>query len=496
MNVTDLMQTFFSQEAAGLLGEVAGLDQRTATQALAAGVPLQLVALVEQASDAEGRALLDEAVNNLPTFDSTASAVSSQDGAARLGQAGQVLAPVLLGSGHHHIEEVAVAASGGTPQRVAHLLQLALPLLISGLGQRAGASGLEPLLQGLKESALAAGAGTSGADGPAQEDARLTPSLLLDLYKAQFSGKNAERLGVIAGFGPESQRATVAALPLILDALVERGRTGAGTSEVLSMSREFTELSGAGGQLRLDFLDDPGTSDRIETQGRALLRRLFGSVEELAGRLGTALGATGHSGERLLALLLPLVLAVMGRRTQEGRLSEAAVGRLLGDLSGSLAGLLPAGLTGLSALLGRTGLTTAQASVPPLVSGPGPGVAGAITNSAAPTVPTTRSRRGRLWWLVPLLLLVLSGWWLLRPARPETHSAPTPTAQLITVEKPKFGVVASRKGSSNVTELQTVGPGYPLGSLQDERATAPRAGRQLAEVTHAVQHGDARPLPG
>lgn len=449
MNVTDLMHSYFGDEAARHLGAAAGLDERAAGRVLALGIPLHLDALADQAGRADGQALLGEALDNLPQFHSVAAALIEPGGTERLRQAGEVLAPVLLGTQGGRIVEAAAAASGGAPDRVAQLLHLALPLLLSFLGQRAGAGGLGPLLSSLRGGGLGAppDAGTSSvsglfsAAGLVSENRPLSPSGLLDLCQAQFGGQNAERIGVAAGFVQGGQWATLAALPLILDALVHHGRTETGAAEVLNMARGFEALSGAGGQLQLGVLDDSAALGQIEAQGRGLLGILLSDVNELTGRLGTALGGSATSATRLLALLLPLVLAMLGRRAQEGRLDAAGLSRLLGDLSGSLAGLLPAGLSGLSALLGRARVPSAPAPTLPIT--PLPRATPAVASFSTATATTARRRRGLPWWLLPLLLLLLGGCWLVRPKVPATSTltpqSTTPAGQGLTVRGPQPG---------------------------------------------------------
>ncbi|MFC4638943.1 DUF937 domain-containing protein [Deinococcus hohokamensis] len=420
MNVTDLLRTYFGDEAAQHLGAAAGLDERSARQVLAAGLPLQLQALADQAGHAEGRALLGEALENLPAFGHVSAALTGPGGATQLHQAGELLAPALLGAANSRMVEAATAASGAAPERVRHLLDLALPLLLSFVGQQAGERDLGSLLSGLRypgaaEVHLGTEENPGGADleepssgRPVAADRGLTPSSLLDFYKTQFSGENAERIGVAAGIAHGGQRATSAALPLVLDALVHRGRTESGAADILNLARVFLGLSGAGGQLKLGVLADRAALERLEGEGSGLLDGFFGHVDELTGRLETALGGSDRSARRLLSLLLPLVLSVLGRRAQEEDLNAEGLSRLLGDLSGSLAGLLPAGLTGLSALLGRRHL--AVVAVPQLVA------AGPTTTAvAASMLSPPRQRRGWLWWLIPLLLLLLGGCWLLRP---------------------------------------------------------------------------------
>ncbi|GAA0514050.1 DUF937 domain-containing protein [Deinococcus depolymerans] len=459
MNITDLIQSFFGSEGAARLGQAAGLDPSSAQRALGIGLPLQLDALADHAATPEGPAQIAEAIENLPRFDSVQDALNAPDGAQNLQQAGELLGSVLLGSRSGGVAQ-AVAGQAGVPAGQAQqLMGMALPLLLSVLGQRGvNAGNLSSVLGGLKGGLgglLGAGAGAAlggavhavtpptpggnpvpaptvspvGApsmDGPALGAPALSPEGTLDFLKEQFGGETAERIGGAAGFtGSAARRATQAALPLVLNALVQKGRTEAGATDLLNLSRPFETLTTGDGHLNTGVLNDAAETARVEGQGRGLLGGLFGNVEQLSGRLGTALGGSGASAGRLLALLTPMVLAVLGRRARNGNLGAAGLSGLLGGMGGSLAGLLPAGLSSLGALLGAGGAAgVAAATGPGAVRASVPPVAPA---APAPPVTPERERRGGFpWWIIPLLLLLLlGGCWLVNRQSADT-AGPAP----------------------------------------------------------------------
>ncbi|MFC6661840.1 hypothetical protein [Deinococcus multiflagellatus] len=75
------------------LARVLGTESALVHRVLAAGLPRQLDALADQASGAEGRAHLVEAVGTLPAFSSVEAALAEPGGAQNLEQAGELLAP-------------------------------------------------------------------------------------------------------------------------------------------------------------------------------------------------------------------------------------------------------------------------------------------------------------------------------------------------------------------------------------------------------------------
>ncbi|MFD1732397.1 DUF937 domain-containing protein [Deinococcus malanensis] len=351
MNLTDLMQTYFGDAATEQLGRAAGLELLAAQRALGVGLPLTLDALADHAATPPGQAHIAEAIDNLPRFGSVQEALAEADGAANLQQAGEFLSPVLLGGQDEKIVAAAAASAGpgAAPDRVRRLLQMTLPLLVSFLAQRGlsstnmgvlrdlhggvpGAAGVDPgpaaqarteLQAASDRTADASGARVSGTGASAAT--ALGTSDLLDQMKAQFSGQYAERIGTAAGFGNGAQRATLATLPVVLNALVNKGRTEAGAADLMAQARSYQHLTDSGGNLNLSLLDDPAEMGRLEGQGRGQLAGLFGNVNEVTGRLGTALGGSGTNAGRLLSLVTPFALSVLGSRAQAAGLNAGGL---------------------------------------------------------------------------------------------------------------------------------------------------------------------------
>jgi hypothetical protein len=534
MTLLDQIQSYFGDGAAEQLARAVKLTPEQARTALHDGLPLQLDALVDHAASSEGREQIGEAVQNLPRFGSVQDALNDADGASNLERAGEMLSPVLLGGQADQIVQTVAAklsvghtdpaAIGGLYSGAQRLMQMALPLLLSFLGQRGlNAGNVSTMLPGMKgglaglaglagagvagaglagaglagaglagAGALGAGlhqpelnkpelnkpelgklpelgkaevklpqvnqphlgavggtaAGAAGLGAAALTGAALTSGNLLDFIKGQFTPAVAEQVGRSAGFGGSTAgRATLAALPLVLNSLVNKGRTEAGAGDLLNMARPLGHLAAADGTLNTNLLNDAAETARIEGQGRGLLGSLFGNVDAITGRLGTALGGSGANAGRLLAILTPLMLGLLGNRARASGVGAGALSGLLGGMGGSLAGLLPSGLSSLGGLLGAGALgaaaTTVVAAVPPA-----PRV---VTPSATPAVVTPtvvrdtvtrepeRKRGGFPWWLIPLaLLLLLGGCWLVnrKPAATATGTATSAAAGGIVVTNP------------------------------------------------------------
>ncbi|WP_155298482.1 DUF937 domain-containing protein [Deinococcus kurensis] len=535
MDFTELLHAFFDEQAATQLGQAAGLDAPAARRALDAALPLELEALAAQADTPAGGHIA-EAIASLPLFESVPAALNEPDGASNLQQAGELLLPALLGDQAGTLAGQ-VAGRAGVPQdSAARLTHMTLPLLLSLLGRfgvnagnvgarlgevrgglaQPGAAHVEPT--GLTAGAPHVTAVTPGtaALGTAGLAALSGPGLL-EWLRAQFSGRAAERIGAAAGFsGGAAGRATQAALPVLLGALVQRAGSEAGARDLLDRSAATMDLVGADGTLKTELLGDPAETARVEGQGRTLIGTLFPDMGMVTGRLGSALGGSGASAGRLLALMGPLLLALLGARARAGQLDAGGVRGLLAGLEGHLPGLLPAGMTGLGALLGAGALSTGAlgAATTPVTPAPAaarvPQGAATVTTSplttppppAAPASTPPERRRGFPWWLLALLLLLgLGGCWLVNQNRAATPAASSAQAASLVVTNPTSGAdlpaegfTMSGTGPAN-TELTISDQGQEVGKATvgaDGNWSADLPAPTPGEHTYSVDGGGAR----
>ncbi|MCP2013932.1 hypothetical protein L1280_001069 [Deinococcus sp. HSC-46F16] len=409
MTVNDPLVSFFGP-ATPALGEIAGLSPADSGRVLEGGLPLLVQALADTDRTPEGRAAIDQAYAAIPNFPSVDAALSALGGASELMQAGEVLSANVL---REPLPSIAARLGSADSAGATRLLQLALPLLLSLLAGR-----------GLRPGDLVATA-TVGSTGTAPVAAGLTAAGLLETLRGHLGGSSGEALGRAAGFTSSTAgRAAAASLPVLLAAIARKGQDEAGAADLLSRSRDLEGL--AAGPLPTDSAE----VTRLEGQGRPLVTHLFGSADAVTGRLGSAVGGSGTSAGKLLALLAPVVLGLLGREARASGTNAAGLSRVLGDLPGLLPGLIPAGMSGLSALLNPP---TVASATPQVRAAPAPQPAPApstSTTTSTTTVTQTRRRGGFPWWLIPLLLLLgLGGCWLTQQngREPTTASAPAAT---------------------------------------------------------------------
>ncbi|MPY67266.1 DUF937 domain-containing protein [Deinococcus sp. SDU3-2] len=411
MTVNDPLVSFFGP-ATPTLGQVAGLSPADSGRVLREGLPLLVQALADTDRTPEGRAAIDQAYAAIPNFSSVDAALNAPGGASELMQAGEVLSANVL---REPLPSLASRLGSADSAGTTRLLQLALPLLLSLLAGR-----------GMRPGDLV-GMATGGSTGTAPVAAGLTATGLIETLRGRLGGSSGEALGRAAGFTASTAgRAASASLPVLLAAIARKGQDEAGAADLLNRSRDLEDL--AAGPLPTD----PAEVARLEGQGRPLVTHLFGSADAVTGRLGSAVGGSGASAGKLLALLAPVVLGLLGREARATGTTAAGLSRVLGEVPGLLPGLIPPGMSGLSALLNPP---TVAAATPQVRAAPAPRPSptpATSTTTSTTTVTQTRRRGGFPWWLIPLLLLLgLGGCWLTQQndREPATASAPAATQQ-------------------------------------------------------------------
>lgn len=413
MTVNDPLVSFFGP-ATPALGEIAGLPSAESSRVLQGGLPLLVQALADTDRTPEGRAAIDQAYAAIPNFSSVDAALNAPGGAPELMQAGEVLSANVL---REPLPNLAARLGTADPAGAARLLQLVLPLLLNLLAGR----GLRPgdLVGHFAADSMEAtpvAAASAGAVG-------LTAAGLIETLRGRLSGPPGEALARAAGFTASTAgRAAAASLPVLLAAIARKGQDEAGAAALLGRSRDWEGL--AAGSLPTD----PAEVTRLEGQGRPLVTHLFGSADAVTGRLGSAVGGSGASAGKLLALLAPVMLGLLGREARVSGTHAAGLSRVLGDLPGLLPGLIPPGMPGLSALLNPP---TVAAATPQVRAAPAtrPPPVPATGTTTSPTVTRTRRRGSFPWWLLPLLLLLgLGGCWLTGQSDRDPAPASAPAA--------------------------------------------------------------------
>ncbi|MFC6592153.1 DUF937 domain-containing protein [Deinococcus lacus] len=302
----------------------------------------------------------------------------------------------------------------------------------------------------------------------------------------------------------EASRAVQGALPVILHALSQQGGTATGAGELLKLSEGFARVATPEGQLQPALLESPAELGGMEVRGISVLNQLFDNPAEVSGRLGTALGFSGEQAGRLVALLTPIVLGLLGQRARATRTDAAGLSSVLQGLSGQLVGLIPEGMGTIKSILNLPLYTGKKVVAAAPVAAPAAPVAASTPPvrereqervlTAAP--PAERSGCNPLW-LIPLLLLALGGWWLMNNQKTETAPAQTQTqteTQTETAPVPAGSIVVEQPAADAVTTtpftLSGTGPAnseilITEGTTEVARAASDASGRWSTEVSPA-----------
>ena len=190
-------------------------------------------------------------------------------------------------------------------------------------------------------------------------------STLVDLIKAQLGPDVTNQLASTLGLDPtNTRRALDGVVPALLAGAAQTAATQGGAERLLNLIREVIGQ----GSILDNFGSLLGSGSLLEL-GRTILSGVFGSrVDAVASAIGTQAGIRGSSASSLLASVAPLVLGVVGRQlSQKGGVSTGSLGDLLASERGSIASLLPAGLS--SALGGSLAGATARAGAEAAATG-------------------------------------------------------------------------------------------------------------------------------
>ncbi len=240
---------------------------------------------------------------------------------------------------------------------------------------------------------------------------------LIDAVKSQFSNDLNQRIGNELGEDPTSVRnALPGAISAVSAGLTEQGSTEAGAQRLL------TQLN-ADGYTRADapVLGDEashvgGLSAEAE-RGRGLVSGLFGNKLSGVADTVTRLGGFRNAGSsaKLLAVVAPVVMGLLGRQVRSGGLNSGSLMRLLDGQRSFIGAALPAGLgslIGFGARPAAAEVVREREVIPP----------------RAPPPPTPHRRANWVWPLALGALVIAGGYWLTR-ARREPERRPQAAVQ-------------------------------------------------------------------
>jgi OmpA-OmpF porin, OOP family len=187
---------------------------------------------------------------------------------------------------------------------------------------------------------------------------------LLELLKEHLSGDVVSNIAALIGESPKNtETALHTALPSLLAGLVEKSSDANNIGSLFDILVKGTHDGGILSNLGALSRGGDETS-KLVSEGGSLLASLFGDkVSGIADLVANASGISKNSSSSLLNFVTPVVLGLIGKHLKIGHAENATgLAGLLGDQSGFLKDLIPAGLSNL--LSGNTASVAAAATNP------------------------------------------------------------------------------------------------------------------------------------
>jgi len=225
-----------------------------------------------------------------------------------------------------------------------------------------------------------------------------------DALTSQVIGKASEFLGEDAGM---LSKGFGAAVPSILGAIVGKSSDTSGAGHLLGMLKEGGFDGGMLDNLGDIFSGGAATSGVLDSGGGLLKMFLGDKIGNVADIISKVSGIGQGSSNKVLSLVAPMIMSMIGKVVKNKALDAIGLGKLLGNQKSHLASALPAGmgsLLGLDGLLGGAKDTISKTV----------GVAANRATSTASTVSktataatkevATTASSGLMKWAIPALI--------------------------------------------------------------------------------------------
>jgi hypothetical protein len=210
---------------------------------------------------------------------------------------------------------------------------------------------------------------------------------LLDSVKDALAGQVADQLGSAIGLDKQQTASALkAVVPMMIGGMMKKASTPSGASELSKALRDTDTsiLDNLGGLLGGGA---KSSGPDLMSMGAKLIPMLFGSNQSsIVSTLVKLLGVNDKSIVSLISLVLPIVMAVVGKQAKStGGFDVGSLTNLLGGQKNFLAGAVPSELQG--AL----------------------GMAGDLASTASRTAEAATSSNP-LQWLLPLIAVAVLGY--------------------------------------------------------------------------------------
>ncbi len=311
---------------------------------------------------------------------------------------------------------------------------------------------------------------------------------LIDLIKGQLGPETVSQTATQLG---ESESGISKAISALLPAVIGGFANNNTQSELFSTVKEA-----ASSGVLSSLLGNLNGGDSIISK---ILSLIFGDGDKLAAitnSVSSFAGIKNESTNSLLNLVTGATAGTLGKYATDNNLDVSSFGNLLGEQKGILSSILPAGFSFASLGLGNWfGTADAEAInvVPeplqtPIVDvNPVTPITEEPVVTETPKIDVTRSGTtheivshndsgGSIWkWLLPLLLLLLLGWFFWKQCNKKAEPAPVATTDSTTVIVDSTNTAGNTVAVTKETTVVTLPSGKTLqaykGGIEDQIVT-------------------------
>lgn len=273
---------------------------------------------------------------------------------------------------------------------------------------------------------------------------------LIDLIKGQLGPEVISRTASQLG---ESESGITKAISGLLPAVVGGLANNANNPSVFGSVKEIIS-SGLVNNLL-------GGSTQSSSIVSSIISLIFGDKSSsLINTVSSFAGVSNSSTSSLLNLVTGSTLGTLGKHVTENNIDASGFSNLLGDQKGLISSLLPAGLglgsLGLGSLFGSDEpekITVTETARPTTSS------ASHVTRSGDThhVGPTKNNDNGSIWkWLLPLLLLLLAGYFLFKQCENKKTETTPVTNDSTVVVTDSVNTVIDTTGAATITRESTV----------------------------------------
>ncbi len=243
---------------------------------------------------------------------------------------------------------------------------------------------------------------------------------LLNTLQSYIGPGFINRVSKMTGLPPDTIKAGInSILPALLMGIVNKGSNVAGAQALLNMIRQGGFDSRAPDEAIREF---EGEQTTVPLQrGNDIVRNIFGNhLDTIAERLSRASGLPSSGITKVLSMLAPLAMTVLGSRVKKGSFNASSLMGFLSSQQPSLAKLVPADVI------------------------PKPEVAGGVLDRVRESSGVHYGeRRGVSWMTMGLLALLALGGYLLTRGPGDRMIAPTDMEETVQAQPQALSDVAT-----------------------------------------------------